>query len=66
MITLNSARNYLFTNKRYIKYTVIARELGIDKNSMKDFIDNKTNLKPEQQDKLKKFVVTKLNMPFIF
>lgn len=56
MISILECRDYLRRNLLYIKYTVIAKELHIDKNILKDFIDGKTILKPEQRHKLIMFV----------
>lgn len=53
---LENARAYLQKNRRIIKYTVIARLLEIDKNILKDFIEGKTDLKPDQQEKIIDFV----------
>jgi hypothetical protein len=56
-ITIEGARLYLSEHIRYIKYTRIARELGIDKNMLKNFIDGKTSLKLSQREKIKEFVL---------
>lgn len=53
---LENARAYLQKNRRIVKYTVIARLLEIDKNILKDFIEGKTDLKPDQQEKIIDFV----------